>query len=67
MKKDSFLLAGAHQRLSIIDQSVKSNQPLFSFCGNYFLIFNGEIYNYKELEGYVNERHSASLGDSEFY
>lgn len=36
-----------HNRLSIIDLSEKSNQPMF-YDGAY-LLFNGEIYNYKEL------------------
>lgn len=38
-----------HTRLNIIDDNIKSNQPFTSRCGNYVLIFNGEIYNYKEL------------------
>jgi asparagine synthase (glutamine-hydrolysing) len=36
-----------HARLSIIDLDNRSNQP-FQFL-NYTIIFNGEIYNYKEL------------------
>lgn len=38
-----------HTRLSIIDIDKQSNQP-FSNDGNYWLTFNGEIYNYKELK-----------------
>lgn len=37
-----------HRRLSIIDLSEAANQPLF--FNQYVLIFNGEIYNYKELK-----------------
>ena len=37
-----------HNRLSILDLNPRSNQP-FSL-GNYHMIFNGEIYNYKELQ-----------------
>jgi asparagine synthase (glutamine-hydrolysing) len=37
-----------HTRLSIIDLSDCSNQPL-SFAGRYWLIYNGEIFNYIEL------------------
>ena len=36
-----------HARLSIIDLSKKSNQP-FKY-GNLNLIYNGEIFNYKEI------------------
>ena len=38
-----------HRRLSIIDLDPKSNQPMTSSCGQYHLVFNGEIYNYKEI------------------
>jgi len=37
----------AHNRLSIIDLNERSNQPFIS--GNFEMIFNGEVYNYKEL------------------
>lgn len=36
-----------HKRLSIIDLNERSNQPFKK--RNYVLVFNGEIYNYKEL------------------
>ena len=37
----------AHNRLSIIDLTDKANQPFE--MGDYIIIFNGEIYNYREL------------------
>lgn len=39
-----------HNRLSIIDLSDNANQPMFSSCGNYVIVFNGEIYNYLEIK-----------------
>lgn len=36
-----------HSRLSIIDPYPEANQPFV--CGDYVFVFNGEIYNYKEL------------------
>jgi asparagine synthase (glutamine-hydrolysing) len=40
----------AHLRLSIIDLNPESNQPFFSNCGNFVIVFNGEIYNYLEIK-----------------
>ncbi len=42
-------IALGHNRLSIIDLSSNANQPFTSNCGNYVVVFNGEIYNYIEL------------------
>lgn len=39
-----------HRRLSIIDLDSHSKQPMVSNCKKYSLVFNGEIYNYKELK-----------------
>lgn len=39
----------AHLRLAIIDLSPESNQPFLSGCGQYAVVFNGEIYNYIEI------------------
>ena len=36
-----------HKRLSILDLNIRSNQPFQ--LGNEIIIFNGEIYNYREL------------------
>ena len=51
---ETFLVKGntvqlAHRRLSIIDLSAAGHQPMSSFCKNYAIIFNGEIYNHLEL------------------
>ena len=42
-------LALGHTRLSIIDLSSGGHQPMSSRDGRYHVVFNGEIYNYKEL------------------
>jgi len=39
-----------HRRLSIIDLDSHAKQPMISNCGNYVLVFNGEIYNYQEIK-----------------
>jgi asparagine synthase (glutamine-hydrolysing) len=38
-----------HRRLSIIDLSHASDQPMFDRTGSLALVYNGEIYNYVEL------------------
>lgn len=39
----------AHTRLSIIDPRTISNQPMSDSDNRYVIVFNGEIYNYKQL------------------
>ena len=46
---DSLDLILAFRRLSIIDLSINGSQPMTSNSGRYHMVFNGEIYNYKEL------------------
>ena len=48
-----------HNRLSIIDLSPQGHQPMQSPDGRFTLVFNGEIYNYKELRAEL-----AGLGAS---
>jgi asparagine synthase (glutamine-hydrolysing) len=54
-----------HRRLSIIDPTPASDQPLL--YGNYVLIFNGEIYNYRELKQELQQKgyRFHSTGDGE--
>ena len=62
--KNSEVFLG-HHRLSIIDTSEKSNQPMV--IENYVIVFNGIIYNYKDIrkkliaKGHVFK----SVGDTE--
>lgn len=56
-----------HNRLSIIDLSTSAEQPIFNENKNLVLVFNGEIYNYKELRSVLIEKgyKFKSQGDSE--
>ncbi len=61
------VLGFGHRRLSIIDLSEKSNQPLVDQELGLALVFNGTIYNYRELRRELQQRgyHFFSDGDSE--
>ena len=52
-------IALAHQRLSIIDLSDRGNQPFHK--NNLVIVFNGEIYNYKELRRKLQQSHNISF------
>lgn len=53
-----------HKRLSILDLSSAANQPYFSACGRYCIVYNGEIYNYKEIKDTLGLQTKTS-GDTE--
>lgn len=46
-----------HNRLSIVDHNVESNQPFESYDGRYSLVFNGEIYNYREIRAQLSSKY----------
>jgi len=47
---DSFSIGLGHRRLSIIDLSPAGNQPMQFLDNRYWIVFNGEIYNYAEIK-----------------
>lgn len=52
-----------HVRLSILDNSTAAAQPFFS--EDFVLSYNGEIYNYKEIQSDLPDRHYNSHSDTE--
>lgn len=55
----------AHTRLSIVDLSEAGNQPMVSDCGNYVLVFNGEIYNHSALRKTLHFQDFKGHSDTE--
>jgi asparagine synthase (glutamine-hydrolysing) len=47
--ESNYEIAFAHRRLSIIDLSESGHQPMCDTQGDYWITFNGEVYNYIEL------------------
>ena len=53
--KDNNVYFG-HRRLSILDLSKSGDQPMTSSCGRYVITFNGEIYNFIELQNDLKKK-----------
>ena len=54
-----------HTRLSIIDTSSFGHQPMHSSDSRVILVFNGEIYNYKELRSELKTKGFVFQGKSD--
>jgi asparagine synthase (glutamine-hydrolysing) len=54
-----------HRRLSILDLSPLGHQPMLSASGDLMVIFNGEVYNYRELRAELESRGVRFRGESD--
>lgn len=50
MNENDYSLYFGHRRLSVIDTSESGHQPFKDPSGKYYLLYNGEVYNYIELK-----------------
>ncbi len=56
-----------HRRLKILDLSDRANQPMYSADRRYTIVFNGEIYNFRQLRSDLESRgvRFRTSGDTE--
>lgn len=54
-----------HARLAILDTSSAANQPFSDASGRYTIVFNGEIYNYKDVEYQLADFKPRTTSDTE--
>jgi asparagine synthase (glutamine-hydrolysing) len=58
-------LAIGHRRLSIIDLSPTGHQPMVSSSSRYRIVYNGEIYNFRELRAELQGAGASFRGTSD--
>ncbi len=58
-------VALGHRRLSIIDLSELGRNPMWDVSGRYAIVYNGEVYNYKELKAELPDYAFRSETDTE--
>ncbi len=58
-------VAFGHRRLAIVDVSPAGHQPMSSFNDRFVTVFNGEIYNHRELRRELGERAWRGHSDTE--
>lgn len=63
IQEENFALA--HARLSIIDLSPQSNQPFTTHNNRFTLVYNGEIFNYKELRHELQSKGHTFVTDGD--
>ena len=54
-----------HNRLSIVDLTANANQPFFSKDKRWVFVYNGEIYNFKELRRNLEQKGINFISDSD--
>lgn len=58
------VVAFGHRRLSVIDLSILGAQPMH-YKGRYSIVYNGEIYNYREIKSILQQRGFPFVSESD--
>ena len=61
----NFSFGVTHRRLSILDLSENGHQPMCDITQNYWIAYNGEVYNYGELKTVLIEKGYSFYGTSD--
>ncbi len=62
---EGFQVCLGHRRLSILDTSAAGRQPMASPDLRYWIVYNGEIYNFRELRGGLKSKGHEFRGGSD--
>ena len=65
LRGDFWNLFLGHRRLSILDLSPRGHQPMSNKAGDLWLVYNGEIYNFRELRSELEARGHGFAGGSD--
>jgi asparagine synthase (glutamine-hydrolysing) len=63
--RQGYVGALGFRRLAVLDPDPRAMQPMHSKDGRYSLVFNGEIYNFKQLRQQLAPRQWLTTGDTE--
>jgi asparagine synthase (glutamine-hydrolysing) len=58
-------LAFGHRRLKILDLSFKGHQPMCSSDGQFWIVYNGEVYNFKEVRKELEKQGHTFSSDTD--
>ena len=59
---EQYGVALGHRRLSILDLSPAGHQPMESACERFVIVFNGEIYNHRDLRTNLEKSNQQPIG-----
>lgn len=54
-----------HRRLSVLDLTITGHQPMLSMDGRFVIVFNGEIYNYRDIRSATDNDNWFGNSDTE--